>query len=82
MKFLLIDFDEKKSDEPIPSLSDILKKSTILALIFTLPALGVFLGIYYSTGNLLVGAVVGFGLHFVALAFSGRISKFVMKVIR
>jgi len=78
----VIDFEKKKSDEPIPSLSKILGKSTILALIFTVPALGVFLGIYYGTGNLLVGAVVGFSIHFVALAFSGRISKFLVKAIR
>jgi len=78
----VINFDKKKSDEPVPSLSKILGKSTILALIFTVPALGVFLGIYYGTGNLLVGAVVGFSIHFVAFAFSGRISKFLVKAIR
>ncbi len=49
--------------------------STFLALILTIPALGVFLGIYFTTSNLLVGAVVGFGLHFITLAFSDRISK-------
>jgi hypothetical protein len=49
--------------------------STFLALILTLPALGVFFGIYFTTSNLLMGAVVGFGLHFVTLAFSERISK-------
>jgi len=78
----VIDYEKKKTDEPIPSLSKILGKSTILALIFTVPALGVFLGIYYGTGNLLVGAVVGFSIHFVTLAFSGRISKFLVKAIR
>jgi hypothetical protein len=46
-----------------------------LALVLTIPALVVFLGIYFTTANLLVGAIVGFGLHFVALAFSDRISK-------
>lgn len=50
--------------------------STFLAAIFVLPAMGLLLGIYYTTGNLLVGAVVGFGAHFVTLAFATRISRF------
>ena len=57
------------------------KVSISMALIFALPSLGVFLGIYYGTGNLIVGAVVGFGIHFVTLAFSGRISKYLNKIM-
>lgn len=49
--------------------------STFLALILTMPALGIFLGIYFTTSNLAIGAVVGFGIHFATLAFSDRISK-------
>ena len=55
--------------------------STFLAMIFTIPALSLFLGIYYSTGNLVLGAVLGFGTHFVTLAFSSRISKFLTKIM-
>ncbi|MCH7561276.1 MAG: hypothetical protein IIC67_07945 [Thaumarchaeota archaeon] len=55
--------------------------SIIMALIFALPSLGVFLGIYYGTGNLIIGAVLGFGVHFITLAFSGRISKYLDKIM-
>ena len=55
--------------------------STFMAMIFALPSLGLFLGIYFVTGNLIVGAVVGFGVHFVILAFSNRISKFLTKIM-
>lgn len=55
--------------------------STFLAMILALPPLGVFLGIYHSTGNLAVGALLGFGLHFVTLAFSGRISSSLTSII-
>ena len=55
--------------------------STFLAAIFVLPALGIFLGIYYHTGNLFLGAAVGFGAHFVTLAFSFRISRFLTRII-
>jgi hypothetical protein len=55
--------------------------STFLAMIFTIPALSLFLGIYYSTGNLVLGAVLGFSTHFVTLAFAGRISKFLTKIM-
>ncbi len=49
--------------------------SSALALIMTLPPLGIFLAFYYNGGNILAGAVVGFGLHFALLALSGRISN-------
>ena len=75
----MINLDKKIPDDNPPTLTKILLKSSILAVIFTGPALAVFLGIYYGTGNLIVGAVVGFGLHFVTLAFSGRISKWLVK---
>lgn len=55
--------------------------STFLAMIFTLPALGIFFAIYFGTGNLLIGAVTGFGAHFITLAFSGRISKFLTNAV-
>ena len=44
-------------------------------------AVGVFLGIYYGTGNLIIAAVLGFGVHFVTLVFSGRISKYLDKIM-
>jgi len=50
--------------------------SSALALIMTLPPLGIFLAFHYNGGNnILAGAVVGFGLHFVLLALSERISN-------
>ena len=49
--------------------------SILMALIFALPSLGAFLGVHYVTGNLAVAAASGFGIHFVVLAFSGRISE-------
>ena len=69
----------KKAKKPINILTNWVSIS--MALIFALPSLAVFLGIYYGTGNLVVGAVLGFGIHFVTLAFSGRISKYLNKVM-
>ena len=73
----------KSSNKKTKTPTDILTNwvSISMALIFALPSLGVFLGIYYGAGNLVVGAVLGFGIHFVTLAFSGRISKFLDKVM-
>ncbi len=78
----MINLKKKNNDESPVSFSTIIWKSSILAMIFVLPALGIFLGIYYSTGNLIVGAVLGFGVHFTTLAFSGRISNWLVKVLR
>lgn len=55
--------------------------STFMAMIFSLPPLGIFLGIYFGTGDLIVGAVLGFGVHFVTLALAGRISKFLTRIM-
>jgi hypothetical protein len=75
----MINLDKKMPNDKPVTLSKILWKSSILALIFTVPALAIFLGIYYTTGNLIVGAVLGFGVHFATLAFSGRISKWLVR---
>jgi hypothetical protein len=71
----LIKLHKKKSDITTETLVNTVWVSTFLALILTVPALSIFLGIYFTTGNLVIGAVIGFGLHFVALAFSDRISR-------
>ena len=75
----MINLDKKNPNVQPVTFSKIIWKSSILAMIFALPALGIFLGIYYSTGDLLVGAILGFGVHFVTLIFSGRISKWLVK---
>ena len=77
----MIEFPKKKNEITIDLIVKTFSRSTILALIFTLPSLAVFLGIYYTTDNLLVSVVIGFGIHFVTLIFSGRISKFLTKVM-
>ncbi len=71
------EFPVKKSNAPINIFTNWVSIS--LALIFALPSLTVFLGIYYGTGNIAIGAISGFGIHFVILAFSGRISKYLNK---
>ena len=77
----MIKFPGKKNNISSETLFRMIWVSSFLAMIFTLPALGIFLGIYYTTGNLIVGAVLGFGVHFVSLVFSGKISKFLTKIV-
>lgn len=77
----MVSFPTKKKKIPTEVLINTIWISTFLAMIFTIPALGIFLGIYYSTGNLVLGAVLGFSAHFIAFAFSGRISKFLTKIM-
>jgi len=72
-------FPTKKSKTSINVLTNWVSIS--MALIFALPSLGVFLGIYYGTGNLLIGAVLGFVVHFITLAFSGSISKYLNRIL-
>ena len=53
--------------------------STILALILTLPSVGIFLYVFLETGSWLTGALLAFGIHFVILAFSEKISNFLLR---
>ena len=69
----------KKNETSIDILTNWVSIS--MALIFALPSLGVFLGIYYGTGNLNIGAVLGFGVHFATHALSGRISSYLNKIM-
>ena len=77
----MIDFSKKKTEIPTETLVNTIWVSSFLAMIFTLPPLGLFLGIYFWTGDLVIGAIIGFGIHFVILAFSGRISKIITKIM-
>jgi Mg/Co/Ni transporter MgtE len=58
---------------------DILVKSfwvsTALGLILSLPPLGLFIAIFHGSGNILLGAIIGFGLHFILLSVSEKISS-------
>lgn len=49
--------------------------STAIALILAVPPLGLFMGIFQTTGNLLLGAAIGFGFHFLLIALSAKISS-------
>jgi hypothetical protein len=77
----MINFSKKKPGISTEILFKTIWVSSFLAMIFALPPLGLFLGIYFLTGELIIGAVIGFGVHFVILAFSGKISKFITKLV-
>jgi len=49
--------------------------STALALILTLPPMGLLIAIFEATGNLFVSIPVGFGLHFLLIFLSTKISS-------
>ncbi|MEO9294359.1 MAG: hypothetical protein ABI347_02025 [Nitrososphaera sp.] len=49
--------------------------STALAMIFALPPIVTFVGLYQNGINIGIAAGIGFGIHFVILAFSRKISS-------
>ena len=71
----------KKQELTVEVIVNTVWVSTFLALILTIPSLVIFMGIYFSTGNILLGIVVGFGLHFVGLAYSEKISKGLLQIM-
>jgi hypothetical protein len=77
----MIRFPKKKTKTSTEIVTKTIWISTFLAMILSLPPLGLFLGIYFLTGNLIIGAIVGFGIHFVILVFSSKISKFLINIM-
>lgn len=77
----MIRFPRKNRDISTETIINTIWVSSFLGMILALPPLGIFLGIYYVTGNLIIGAVLGFGIHFVTLAFAGKISKFLVRIM-
>jgi len=77
----MIRFPKKKNDISTETMINTIWVSTFMGMIFSLPPLGIFLGIYFGTGNLVIGAVLGFGVHFVTLAFASKISKFLTQIM-
>lgn len=77
----MIKFPKKKTKTSTEIVTKTIWISTFLAMILSLPPLGLFLGIYFLTGNLIIGAIVGFGVHFVLLVFSSKISKFLINIM-
>jgi hypothetical protein len=54
--------------------------STALAMIFALPPVGLFIGLYQAGFSVAIAAAVGFGVHFVILALSRKISSGLAKL--
>jgi len=77
----MIRFPKKKIEISTEIATKTIWVSTFLAMILTLPPLGLFLGIYFLIGNIIVGAILGFGSHFIILAFSSKISKLLTDVM-
>jgi len=77
----MFNFRKKKTEISTEVLVKFIWVSSFLAMIFAIPPLVLFLGIYFITGELIIGAIIGFGVHFVILAFSGKISKKITKIM-
>jgi hypothetical protein len=77
----MFNFRKKKTEISAEDLVRFIWVSSFLAMIFTIPPLSIFLGIYFLTGEVIIGAIIGFGLHFIILIFSGKISKIITKMM-
>ena len=71
----------KKTKISAENVTNMIWVSTFLAMILTLPPLGLFLGFYFLTENIIISAIVGFVFHFIILTFSGKISKFLINIM-
>jgi hypothetical protein len=75
---LRFQFPCQKTENVTPEIMiKLISTSVILALLFTVPPLGIFLGIYWHTDNLLMSVIIGFTIHFLTIGFSHPISQFI-----
>ena len=77
----MIRFPKKKNEITTETVINTIWVSAFMAMILSLPPLALFLGFYFWADELVIGAVVGFGVHFVTLAFAGKISKFLTNIM-
>lgn len=77
----MIEFPNKKNPVSTETITKTIWVSTFLAMTLSLPPLGLFLGIYFLTGNIIIGAIIGFGVHFTTFVFSSKISKFFINIM-
>ena len=61
----MFNFGKKKNNVSTEVLIKLIWVSSFLAMILTLPSLGLFLVIYYFTGELTVGPIIGSVVHFI-----------------
>ncbi len=55
--------------------------SSVLAAILAIPSIGVFVYFFTVLDNILVGALLAFGIHFVILSVSDKIASFLIRTI-
>ena len=55
--------------------------SSILAAVLAIPSIGVFVYFFTVLDNILVGALLAFGIHFIILSVSDRIANFLIRII-
>ncbi|NND87112.1 MAG: hypothetical protein HKM23_07310 [Nitrosopumilus sp.] len=57
------------------SIREIILKGTIIAIIVSVPSILVFFLVWQILDNLMLGAIIGAVVHFMAMGFSLKISK-------
>ena len=55
--------------------------STALAILITMPMIGLMLYFHYNYNNLLLGTLTGFLVHSIVLVYSKRISSMLIKFV-
>jgi hypothetical protein len=55
--------------------------NTALAILITMPMMGLMLYFHLNYNNLLSGTLIGFSIHIVVLAFSKRLSSMLINLV-
>ncbi len=60
---------------PVFTKRDIMLRGTVIAVLISVPSLVAFVLVWIILGDMILGAILGAVIHFIAMGFSLKISK-------
>ena len=74
-------FGKKRNNDQEFTMLQYFWASTALAILITMPMIGLMLYFHYNYNNLLLGTLTGFLVHSIVLVYSKRISSMLIKFV-
>ena len=75
----MINFYKKRKID-VKTLNRLIVLSGIIAIILSVPAISIFIVVYNISDNVILAVISGFIVHFLILAKSDKISRFLLKL--
>jgi hypothetical protein len=81
IKAVLFFYRKKRVNDQDFTLLQYFCANTALAILITMPMLGLMLYFHLNYNNLLFGTIIGFAIHILVLVFSKRLSSLLINLV-